>query len=203
MTDGLPMDLQEWAMAHKPDEDLLYKSGYWRQIIWVRDDLCGLVSRGMKGPRIKARVISTHGSKSVGLPVYELERPDLGIRLILRDNFYNWKLTVMSALPIVADFSGLFHTTPPVEPKYTGNPLSSCYFEGFPEELVFGYYEPSDKRHWSAEINGGDQVLWAVVFLIMKSLGAAKPFRWHTRESHALELAEQSARWRAEREAQP
>jgi hypothetical protein len=156
----------------------------------------------MKGPRIKARVISTHGSKSVGLPVYELDRPDLGIRLILRDNFYNWKLTVMAGLPIVADFSGLFHTTPPVEPDYTGNPLSACYFEGFPRELVFGYYEPSDKRHWSAEINGGDQALWAVVFLIVKALGAVKPFVWNTRESHRKQLDEERAAWQAERAAE-
>lgn len=195
-TTGLPMDLQAWATANKPDEDLIYKDGYWKQIIWVRDRLCWLMSRGLH-ERIKARVISYHTSKSVRLPVFELERPDLGLRLILRDNYYNWKLTVMSALPIVADFDGLFYTTPPVDPKYTGDPLAGCYFEGFPRELVFGYYEPSDKRHWSAEINGGDPVLWATVFLIMKSLGAVKPFAWHTKESHRRELDEDRARRKA------
>src|SRR6185369_7381601 len=100
--------------------------------------------------------------KSVKLPVYQLSRPDLGLRLILRGNFHDWKLSVISNKPIAADFTGLFRTTPPTHPKYHGNELASCYFEGFPEELVFGYYEPSDKCQWSAAI-GGQQALWATV----------------------------------------
>ncbi len=192
------MSLQSWATANAPDEGLIYKSGFWNQVIWVRDDLSYLVSCGLKKP-IEAQVISSHRSKSVRLPVYELTRPDLGLRLILRDNYSNWKLSCITERPLVVDFSGLFRTTPPIEPDYTGDPLHSVYFEGFPKNLVFGYYEPSDKLSWSAEINGGNQVVWAAVFLIMKSLGAVKPLTWHTRESHRAELDEERARWAAER----
>jgi hypothetical protein len=178
---------------------MLWKGGWGRQIMFVRDDLCGLVSWGRRGPRIRAHVISTHTSKSIALPVYRLARPDLGLELYLRDNFYNWKLSVVSTQPIVADFSGLFHTTPPIDPKYTGDPLHSVYFEGFPKELVFGYYEPSDKRRWSAEIHG-DQALWATLFLLMRSVGAVQPSRWNTPETHKAEMEADRKAW-AEAEA--
>ena len=87
-----------------------------------------------------ARVISTHCSKSINLPVVEITRADLGIRFIMRNNFYDWKLTVISENPIEGDFAGIFMTEPPPEPEYTGNGLSPVYFQGFPESLVRGYW---------------------------------------------------------------
>ena len=120
-----------------------------------------------------------------------MSRPFDGLTLVVRNNFYDWKLSVISKdRPIVADFSGLFYTTPPVAPEYTGNELADCYFEGFPKELVFGYYEPSDKKRFSAAI-GGDHALYTTVFLLLRSLDIVRPCQWHTPESHraAIERA--------------
>jgi hypothetical protein len=123
----------------------------------------------------------------VTLPVYVIDRKDLGLTIVLRDNFYNWKLSVMSERPVLADFTGLFKVVPPFEPEYTGNPLASVYFEGFPESLVFGYYATSDWRIWSAEI-WGDNPLWTALFLLLKSVGGIRPAQWRTKESHRREL---------------
>ena len=96
-------------------------------------------------------------------------------------------MSVISDAPIEADFSRLFHTTPPVEPDYTGDPLHPVYFEGFPRNLIYGYYGKSDKKTWSAEIHGRE-ALWTSIYLIMASLGDLKPLQWHTKESHQAEL---------------
>lgn len=39
------MKLQEWANANKPKENLIYKEGYWDQIIFTRDNVLGVLSR--------------------------------------------------------------------------------------------------------------------------------------------------------------
>lgn len=135
-----------------------------------------------------AFVIATHRSKSIDLPVISFERGDLGVRFVVRDNFYNFKLSVVSERPIKCDaFQFLFKTMPPREPDYTGDALSSCYFEGFPSDLIFGYYS-ADSRRWSAEIHG-QNALWTVLFLCMMTLGAMTPLIYHTRDEHLAQLA--------------
>ena len=186
-----PEPLQEWFNRQRAEtsDDMFYKGASAQQIMFVRDKLAGLVGCGLgyEQKRDLVYVIATHTSKSVLLPVYSMTRPDLSLRIVLRDNFYNWKLSVVSSIPIEADFAGLFHTTPPIEPEYTGNHLSPVYFEGFPESLIFGYYEPSDKKCFSAEL-WSDHALWTTLFLIMRARGAIEPMKWHTRESHRAEL---------------
>ncbi len=187
--------LQEWATANEPSDAMYYKGGYWNQILFVRDVLVPLVGSGLHETDAIATVISNHMSKSVQLPVYALSRPDLGLIIYLRNNFYDWKMSVVSDTPIRADFTGLFKTTGPVEPAYTGNELASVYFEGFPSSLVFGYYEESDRRRWSAAI-GGDHTLWTSVFLLMRFLGVVKPQKYGTKAEHLLELAADNERWK-------
>lgn len=195
-------DLQAWISEQVVGDEMLWNGAFGHQVGFIRDHLVGLIGRGLEYEDRKqvATVISTHRSKSIVLPVVQVERKDLGLRLVMRNNFYNWKLSVISEQPIDADFSGLFHTTPPVERDYTGDPLAAVYFEGFPDSLVYGYYGPSNKRRWSAEI-GGDNGMWTTCFLIMKALGVVKPFQWHTRASHRAELdaeaARRKARWAA------
>lgn len=188
--------LQKWISEQIVADEMLWKGAWGDQVQFVRDSLAHLVGRGLSYKQFKtadvATVISTHRSKSIALPVYELARADLGLRLVLRNNFYDWKLSVISEDPVVADFEGLFRTTSPIEPAYTGNELASVYFEGFPRSLVFGYYAESDRRQWSAAI-GGDSAMWTTVFIIMKALGAVKPMKWHTQESHRAQLAAERA----------
>lgn len=205
----------EWLKEHE-DTDLIYvgrdsnKRAQLPQVHFVRDTLSGLLWADTlyddlpreppprNNCRLTAWVISEHRSKSVRLPVYSLERPDKNIRFILRDNYYNWKLSVVSDEPIEHDlFPYLFHTTPPLEPDYTGNELAKCYFEGFPENLIFDYHCKNPCR-WSAEI-AEDKRLWTTIMLCMKQLGVVKPRTWTTRESHqAFFAASDAARKRRE-----
>lgn len=153
--------------------------------------------------QLTAWVIGEHRSKSVRLPVYSLERPDKGIRFVLRDNYHDWKVSVISDRPIVSPlFEYLFHTTPPIEPDYTGNELSPVYFEGFPDDLIFGYHSENPNR-WSASTS--ERGVYTIVFEVMRQLGVLKPRTWHTRESHRAKLdAEKAAfdrMWAAEKAA--
>ncbi len=189
------IDLQKWFSCNDVSDEMLWKKSYVNQVIFVRDDLNGLMQNCLEGEdRISVKVISTHISKSITLPVYHLQRKNLNI--ILRENFYNWKMSVISSNPIVTDFQGLFHTTPPIEPDYTGDELSSVYFEGFPEELVFRYYEEQNKYYktrFSAKISS-DYILYIVIYLILKSQGYITPMVWHTKESHQKELTKNAER---------
>lgn len=190
--------LQTWINQQldleKQTEDPYERSSYRAavdQACWVRDRVKSLMAIGIEPYEARkndvAFVIGEHVSTSVRLPVYELVRP--GLRLILRNNFYDWKLSVLSEQLINCDFSGLFHTTPPVDPDYTGNSLHPVYFEGFPPELVFGYYEPAleaAKRVWEPELQWSAEIpsremLWTVVFLLLRDLGVVQPWQWRRR----------------------
>jgi len=202
------LDLQSWANANEPGKEMFYAQGFWNQVMFLRDDVAGVLSSGSNiYPKIEGRVISQHRSKSVNLPVVAFARPDLGLRIVLRNNFYNWKMSVSSSTPIEADFTGLFIESPPLEPDYTGDNLSSVYFEGFPHEEIFGYRK-SNSLKWSAEIHGNFDLM-TTLFLIMRGLGQVKPLVYNTRATHKIQLEEEDKRLdkylaeaRAKREAQ-
>jgi hypothetical protein len=180
--------LQEWVKQQTVDDKMSWKEASEEQMRFLFDlqDLV-LIDIPREERLNHILVISTHCSKSISLPVVKIERPDHSLTFILRNNFYNWKLSVISKEPVVANFDGLFFTVPPIEPEYTGDPLHRCYFEGFPQEYIFGYYEKSDKKKWSCELHD-DSYLQITLFLIMRSLGFIKPNKWHTKESHRKEL---------------
>jgi len=126
-----PQDLQEWANENKPSETLNYKNGYWTQIMFVRDALPPLLFKSYEeGKNHLPVVISTHTSKSVKLPVFQIQLPN-GLTITMRYNFHDWKLSIKSPTEVDADFMELFNPT---------EAHSSCYFEGFPSELVYGAY---------------------------------------------------------------
>lgn len=203
-----------WLEDHRKTE-LIYVNRnargepYLAQLHFVRDALAPMVWSDIlyddrpcePDPRADchetAWIIGEHRSKSVRLPVYSIERPDRGLRFVLRDNYYDWKLSVLSETPIDDPlFPYLFHTTPPIEPGYTGDPLRSVYFEGFPQDLVLGY-QSENPRWWSAELD--DRALWTTILLCMKAVGAVEPKRWHTQESRRAYFdAQEAARKRRE-----
>jgi hypothetical protein len=117
---------------------------YLSQVRYIRDELSGLAwrdvaydSRPPSTPsddlKETAWVIGEHCSKSVVLPVYSIERPTLGLRLVLRYNFYDWCVSVESETAVRDWVSG-----------YDRGLL--CFFEGFPDELKFGTYAESQRR---------------------------------------------------------
>jgi hypothetical protein len=189
-----PVPLYTWWVENTIKDEMLWKKAATNQMHFV-DDLNGLMQNKLKeSERKQVQVISEHVSKSILLPVYLLQRGDL--QIILRENFYNWKMSVICSRKIDANFDGLFHTTPPIEPDYTSNELADVYFEGFPKDLIFDYYEETDKKVWSAKLHN-DQILWTTVYLILKAVGYVTPTEWTTKAKHQAELAERAA----EREA--
>jgi len=126
------MDLQTWIANNPVASEMLWKGSAENQLKFMRDTIGELLWEVKENPEVK--VISTHRSKSISLPVYQFTMN--GIIFILRDNFYNWKVSVVSQQDINVDFGKLFD--PSIE-------IHSCYCEGFPEEFVFGSYNKSKK----------------------------------------------------------
>lgn len=139
------ISLQEWANRNVPDEQLFSRGGYWKQIVFVRDNILRLLAPSYEEYTDicdnRTWVISTHMSKSVLLPVYRIELPN-GMAFTMRYNFYNWKVSVSSPRDIHTDFMGLFDPNG----KY-----AYCYCEGFPEEYVYGSYA-ENKRQFTIEL---------------------------------------------------
>jgi hypothetical protein len=198
-----------WLRKHEGTDLIYYKSAS-NQVQFIRDEIAPLIlpkvsyderpevelahpDGGYYWTKCTAFVMGTHTSKSCEIPVYGFERPDLGLTLIMRGNFYNWKLSVVSETPIeLPQLKVLSYTEPPREPDYTGDCLSSCYFEGFDSDWCFGYYE-EDHRKFSMELYGRN-ALWTTIFMIMHHLGDLKERRQHTKLEHRKELDENSAR---------
>ncbi len=86
-------------------------------------------------------VIGEHTSKSVRLPVYGIEVPHLGLRLVMRYNYFDWNASIISERPIEADLQGFetaFGTGQPRAGWCEGDSWGYCFFQGFPPEYCFG-----------------------------------------------------------------
>lgn len=130
-------DIQTWFTDPENDipDNLLYKKDAEKQIMFMRDVLMRVIlpKTELTFNRSRVRIINTHYSKSIKLPVYYIYLSDiLGIDFVLRHNFYDWKLSVISNYPITCNFEGL------ISDNY--KPIQSIYCEGFPKEFVFGTY---------------------------------------------------------------
>jgi hypothetical protein len=123
--------LQEWALSNIPADNLIYKKGYWEQIMFVRDRISYLL------PKSTIEVISTHTSKSVLLPVYKILWN--GFTFIMRDNFHDWKISIESPYSLKGkiDFLNLFDKN---------KDINAVYCEGFPRELVFPPFSKNDEN---------------------------------------------------------
>ncbi len=126
----LPVDVTAWMRVNNPDEKLIYAKGLGNQVHFVCDVLCSLLRSTYEEWRDNPPwVISTHYSKSVKLPVYQIDLEKYGIEMVLRYNFYDWKISVKSDMPLDFDFMGLFNPT---------EEISYLYCEGFPMDKVYG-----------------------------------------------------------------
>ncbi len=155
--------LQDWANEHQPNNDLLWHKGFEHQFLFVRDDLSRLFSVTFEDWKANpVRVVGTHRSKSVLLPVYSLAFG--GIEVRLRYNFYNWKLSIKSNRPVPDNFFQLIDREERISP---------IYFEGFPRNWCFGPYCKNPKR-FSAEI-GKDYDLYTFLYLVSEGLNLRPP----------------------------
>ena len=129
---NLPVDVTAWVRVNEPAESLIYGKGLGTQVCFVRDTLGELFYETCeetdKNPTM---VISTHVSKSVTLPVYQIHLKKYNVRITLRYNFYNWIISINSEKPLNFDYMDLF------DPKEV---ILDCYCEGFPKDEVYGCY---------------------------------------------------------------
>ncbi len=157
----LPVDVTAWIRVNEPDENLIYAKGLGDQVCFVRNRLCQLLSSTYEewcdNPPL---VISTHYSKSVKLPVFQISLEKYGIEMVLRYNFYDWKISVKSDKPLDFDYMGLFNPT---------EEISYLYCEGFPRDKVYGSYEQSHSQ-FTIEI-GSHYNLYTFIFLLKNYLG--------------------------------
>jgi len=189
----------KWLKANQ-DTNLVYVPKNNRgepslhQVHFVRDTLASIVWADVPydkrpnepPPRDTCKetcfVIGEHKSKSVSLPVYSLERPDLGIQFVLRDNYHDWNISVLSEKPITTDLRGFeldfsesdkkrFAERGPWTP---GGSWGYCYFQGFPMEVQFGPFSQNPSR-FSLCI-GGEYSVHNFIWLIMRDLRGVGPW---------------------------
>ena len=139
----LPVDVTAWIRVNKPDPCFVYAEGLGDQVCFVRDQINSLLRPNYdEYEKYPPMVISTHYSKSIKLPVYQIYLENYDIEIILRYNFYNWKISVKSKKELDFDFMGLFN---PEEE------ISDVYCEGFPKDKVYGSFA-SDSSKFTIEI---------------------------------------------------
>lgn len=137
----LPIDVTTWIRVNTPSDNLIYKDGQGNQIVFIRDTIIrNMFYKGeydsKKYDECQPKVISTHRSKSVLLPVMEIDLLEYGIRLTFRNNFYNWNVSVESEQEVVFDHKGIIN-----DESY-----HYCFCEGFPNDKIFGKYEDNKKK---------------------------------------------------------
>lgn len=148
--------LNDWWSNNEPDENLIYKSGLEEQCIFVRDILMQRMFIKIASDYLKYKpfsderseiyhsfvpsVIGTHYSKSVKLPVMEMDLSKIGLKVILRYNFYDWCISVESEKDVDCDFMGLVTD-------------QKGYFEGFPQDRIYDTYSENNKKKFSICLN--------------------------------------------------
>lgn len=144
---NLPVDLLTWCRVNNPGDEMIYKEVFWKQILFVRDTIPNLIYNSYEEYQNNpVLVVNTHRSKSICLPVCQINLEH--IKIIVRNNFYDWKISVDSNKDIKTDFLGLFDYKEKV---------NSIYCEGFKEEQVFDCYE-NNKKQFTLQLNNSHEV---------------------------------------------
>jgi hypothetical protein len=162
----------KWLEVYRNTDLFWAKSRQLKQVHFVRDELVPLV-RNSNRDSAEAYVIGEHRSKSVRLPVILLEHKNL--KLVMRDNFHDWNLSVISEKPVPPDTMRGFTVDYPVRDKerfpngyIKGNSWDYLFFQGFPEEFQFGPY--SESPHNFSLCLSTDYQLYTFVWLLLRDL---------------------------------
>lgn len=161
--------LQEWMEENLigANETLIYKKAGIDQAVFFRDMIHPLLVRGVDpDARYRARrenpvrVVSTHRSKSVLLPVYQIRNDD--VTLTARANFHDWKVSVETERPVPDLFHGLF---------VKDERVPAVYCEGFHPDWVYGSFNERDgsPSRFTVEL-GFQHPLWAFTYLLSVGL---------------------------------
>ena len=122
-----PIDLQEWTKQYPINKEMFFKEPAERSITSFYDFRNALINYKYD-QRDDIKAINTHSSKSITLPVVEITTP-FGVKCIIRDNFYDIKVSVTCPSPCDHDLFGLT--------AGGDDYLDPVYFEGFDKSLVY------------------------------------------------------------------
>lgn len=154
--------LEEWRTSNIPNTNFSFADGCIDQVNFIRNKIIGLLALSYEEfevLRSNIQVISTHTSKSVILPVYQISLQDGMVIITMRNNFYDWKVSIDSKQEIETDFMEIFDPT---------EKISGCFCEGFPKHLVFGSYE-ENKSQFTCEI-GNDYELYMFFYILARQM---------------------------------
>ena len=147
----MKQNINDWWRNHIPDDQLVFRNSLEEQCIFVRDKLLGLfldVTSDLDKYETYSdewneafeksfpSVIGEHYSKSVKLPVMELDFSKIGIKVVLRCNIYDWCISIESKNAITCDFLGLITD-------------KQGYFEGFPKNRIYAGYSKHNNKNFS------------------------------------------------------
>jgi len=162
MDNTMMPDLMEWCRSDDSpqNKDMRYYKAAWEQINFVRDELRYLLFPVLEDDSSKYRcsVVSTHTSKSIVLPVYLIEC--YGMKFYIRNNFHNWKISVVSPVDIDIDFSNLITDR--------DKKIPSILCEGFKQEWVFGRHQDNHKE-FTVELWNSYYAVFTFFWLIYNS----------------------------------
>ncbi len=152
-----------------PSEEMTYNRVAIDQMCFIRDDvLMTLTDNYDLSVKYPVRIISTHRSKSIDLPVYLIDLKELyGITLIFRGNFYDWKISIDSEDEIVCDFDGLISKS---------SQIDDIYCEGFKKQWVYDSYD-DNKKKFTLELNYNSYSVFVFMFLLGRYLRENKKLK--------------------------
>ena len=130
-------NLQDWANENKPSKEMIWEGAFWDQIIFVRDTLCRLLMECERADgdtlfstyKDLSKVISTHTSKSIVCPVYQISWH--GFVFVMRYNCFDWKVSVSAPYSLEhIDFEDIFEVDAEIHSVYCGG-MGEYIFSSF------------------------------------------------------------------------
>ena len=151
--------LLHWMRKQEIGDEMNWKKAAIHQEIFIRDTICTNLLH------THSFVVSSHVSKSILLPVYAFLMQN-GVKVICRENFYGWKLSV--ELPKKRPITDILPKDIITE-GYKSD-ISNCYFEGFKDEWVYPGYDPDDVKQTKFSIGIYSDYDFYVAMYMLKHL---------------------------------
>jgi len=180
LDDPVPGNLDAWVAfwiyqreRKKLDPEVCCQLNFVRwtlpTMIWTRPG-----NKGSYSDYWNCEVIGEHKSKGYRLPVYLVSYPDLDVKFLLRNNFHDWNVSVLSTTSVSADLTGfeIDYPDPKDKTSHAGDIWGNCFFQGFPEEYQFGPFNENSYKFSSSAANNSE--LYSFIWLILRYLRTTK-----------------------------